>query len=482
MKNLILTLAVLVAVVIITGCNNSGNGQLIGAQDRMQYNEEVPFGMQFVSYGHFMMGVGDQDPTYSMTYSARNVTVQAFWMDQTEITNNEYRQFVEWVVDSIIHVQLGETLDEEENEHYVKYGKNEGGEEHEEGEVKEPKIINWDTKIDWESQDEEYRAALSYLLIEPAAGNERYYHYKMNDMDIKKLVFEYWWYDKRAYKDDEVQGAAFKEFDNVDPQTKDMGMFSNRPTAYNQGGKPFLRHERINVYPDTLCWIHDFVHSFNEPLTNSYFWHPVYDNYPVVGISWKQARAFCAWRTHIRNAYLLSQEWAYENEFRLPNEAEWEWAARGNANENPYPWGGPYTQNANGCFLGNFKPNRGNYSADGGMQTVVVAHYHANDWGLYDMAGNVSEWCEDAYNESAHNFGHDLNMQYTYFAKDSDEPTLKRKVIRGGSWKDISHYINTHTRTYAYQDTGKSYIGFRCAQTYLGRAYGDNLATSSNVY
>jgi formylglycine-generating enzyme len=72
-----------------------------------------------------MMGVGDQDPTYSMTYSARNVTVQAFWMDQTEITNNEYRQFVEWVVDSIIHVQLGETLDEEENEHYVKYGKNE---------------------------------------------------------------------------------------------------------------------------------------------------------------------------------------------------------------------------------------------------------------------------------------------------------------------------------------------------------------------
>jgi formylglycine-generating enzyme required for sulfatase activity len=98
------------------------------------------------------------------------------------------------------------------------------------------------------------------------------------------------------------------------------------------------------------------------------------------------------------------------------------------------------------------------------------------------MAGNVAEWCEDAYNESAHNFAHDLNMQYTYFAKDSDPPVLKRKVVRGGSWKDISFYLNTFTRTYAYQDTGKSYIGFRCVQSYLGRVYGDNLATASNVY
>ncbi|MBP7101822.1 MAG: SUMF1/EgtB/PvdO family nonheme iron enzyme [Bacteroidales bacterium] len=481
MKNLILTLIVVVAL-FLTACNNSGNGQLIGAQDRIEYNEVEPFGMKIIPQGHFKMGVGDEDPTYSMTYSAKNVTVQTFWMDETEITNNEYRQFVEWVVDSIIHVQLGETLDEEDNEHYMKYGRNDATEDHDEGEVIEPKHINWETEIDWESTNEEYRTALAYLILDPSIGNERYYHYKMKDMDIKKLVFEYWWYDKRAYKDDEVQGAAFKEFDNVDPQTKDMGMFSNRPTAYNQGAKPFLRHEAINIYPDTLCWIHDFVYSFNEPQTNTYFWHPVYDHYPVVGVSWKQARAFCAWRSHIRNNYLSTQEWAYENEFRLPNEAEWEWAARGYLSENPYPWGGPYTQNINGCFLGNFKPNRGNYSADGGVLTVIVAHYHPNDWGLYDMAGNVAEWCEDAYNESAHNFAHDLNMQYTYFAKDSDPPVLKRKVVRGGSWKDISYYMNTATRTYCYQDTGKSYIGFRCVQSYLGRVYGDNLATASNVY
>lgn len=238
MKKLILTLTVFVAIVL-TGCRNTGDGQLIGAQDRMEYKEVEPFGMRFVPEGHYLMGIGDQDPTYSMTYSAKNVTVKAFWMDETEITNNEYRQFVEWVIDSIIHVQLGETLDEEENEHYLKYTRKQATEEHEEGEIIEPKLINWDTKIDWDSQDEEYRAALSYLILDLSAGNERYYHYKMRDMDIKKIVFEYWWYDKRAFRDDDVQGAAFKEFDNVDPQTKDMGMFSNRPTAYNQGAKPF---------------------------------------------------------------------------------------------------------------------------------------------------------------------------------------------------------------------------------------------------
>ena len=80
-----------------------------------------------------------------------------------------------------------------------------------------------------------------------------------------------------------------------------------------------------------------------------------------------------------------------------------------------------------------------------------------------------------------HNFAHDLNMQYTYFVK-TMTPVLKRKVVRCGSWKDISYYLNNASRTYAYQDTGKSYIGFRCVQAYLGRNYGDNLATSSNVY
>ena len=73
-------------------------------------------------------------------------------------------------------------------------------------------------------------------------------------------------------------------------------------------------------------------------------------------------------------------------------------------------------------------------------------------------------------------------MQYTYNAKKTDPQALKRKVIRGGSWKDISYFIHNEARSYEYQDTGKCYIGFRCVQSYLGRQKGDNMKTASNVY
>jgi len=216
-------------------------------------------------------------------------------------------------------------------------------------------------------------------------------------------------------------------------------------------------------------------------MTNAYFWHVAYDNYPLVGVSWKQARAFCVWRTQILNSYLLGQEESEVQPFRLPTESEWEWAARGALDLSPFPWGGPYIRNSNGCFLGNYKPLRGNYLDDGGLRTIIVAHYAPNDFGLYDMAGNVAEWTSNAFDESAYNFAHDLNMDYTYEAKEEDPEVLKRKVIRGGSWTGIGYYMQTSTRAYEYQDTAKSYIGFRCVEDYLGRDIGDGPG-ASNVY
>jgi formylglycine-generating enzyme required for sulfatase activity len=115
---------------------------------------------------------------------------------------------------------------------------------------------------------------------------------------------------------------------------------------------------------------------------------------------------------------------------------------------------------------------RGNYTDDGGFHTVRVATYNPNNFGLYEMAGNVAEWTNNAYDEAAYNFAHDLNMDYQYEANDNDLPALKRKVIRGGSWKDISYYTQVGTRTYEYQDTAKCYIGFRCVMSYLGRGKG----------
>src|SRR5690606_4792301 len=87
--------------------------------------------------------------------------------------------------------------------------------------------------------------------------------------------------------------------------------------------------------------------------------------------------------------------------------------------------------------------------------------YEANDFGLYNMAGNVAEWTSSSYNESANILIHDLNPDYRYDASNTDPGALKRKVVRGGSWKDAEYFLRNSTRTFEYQDEAKSYIGFR---------------------
>jgi formylglycine-generating enzyme len=219
------------------------------------------------------------------------------------------------------------------------------------------------------------------------------------------------------------------------------------------------------LYPDTTVWVRDFSHHMGDPMMEYYYSHPAFDEYPIVGVDWFAAKYFCEWRTkHLNNWRAEQGLWKMPN-FRLPSEAEWEYAARGGRDMAKYPWGNPYVRNAKGCMLANFKPGRGNYYDDGFMYSSPVASYFSNDFGLYDMAGNVSEWCEDAYYEAAVPVVWDLNP--TYY--DDNEP---RKIVRGGSWKDIAYYLETGTRTYEYQDTTKSYLGFRCVMTYLGRSSG----------
>jgi gliding motility-associated lipoprotein GldK len=231
----------------------------------------------------------------------------------------------------------------------------------------------------------------------------------------------------------------------------------------------FIIKERINVYPDTLCWMRDFTYSNNEAMSQNYFWNNAYDNYPVVGVTWPQAKAFSVWRSQLFRSWLQSNGDMFVNDFRLPTETEWERGARGDLDLTQYPWGGPYIRNAAGCFLANFKPLRGRYFEDGGFHTVKVYSYNPNGFGLYCMAGNVAEWCSTTFDESMYEFGHDMSGEYDYQAQDGDPAVKKRKVIRGGSWKDIGYYLMNSTRTYEYQDTAKSYIGFRNVMTHLGR-------------
>jgi len=419
---------------ILSNCGQTGNGELIGVQGRPPWYQPDPYGMLFIPMGSFNMGPSDQDVPYSQTAQSKTVSVQAYYMDQTEITNNEYRQFVYWVRDSIARRILGGELDEERWLITTNFY----------DEEIDPPQVNWQERIDW--YEPEQRDALAQMYL---PEHERFYRRK--EIDTRKLKFEYYWIDLReaAKKGNREQGM------------KDRSVF--------------IKRDVIDVYPDTLAWIHDFTYSYNEPMTKMYFWHPAYDYYPVVGVNWKQAKAFCVWRTELFNNFLLSHGGSFVNDFRLPTETEWEYASRGGLDLSPYPWGGPYIRNSNGCFLGNFKPMRGNYIDDGGFHTVVATSYSPNEFGLYCMAGNVAEWTSNAFDESAYNFSHDLNPDYHYDATPEDPPAMRRKVIRGGSWKDIGYYMQTGTRTYEYQDTAKCYIGFRCVMTYLGRAKGDEL-------
>ena len=452
--------ALVLLVLVITSCDTSDRGNLVGVQDREPWYQPDPYGMLFIPMGSYVMGQNDQDVPYNQLQTAKTVSVQSFYMDETEITNNEYRQFVFWVRDSIARQLLGEQIED-----YLilqdAYGQD-----------YDPPFLNWKTKLRYDDDDETVREILSQMYLP-----EHEQFYRRREFDTRKLNYQYYWIDFKA--------AAKKEFRNplTDAQVKnneDPASLRNRPQGYNDRSV-FIKSDIINVYPDTLCWVLDFTYSFNEPMTQNYFWHPAYDHYPVVGVDWKQARAFSIWRTQYMHNYLISIGQTIVNDFRLPTESEWEWAARGGLELSPFPWGGPYIRNSNGCFLGNYKPLRGNYPDDGGFHTLIVGHYAPNDFGLYDMAGNVAEWSSNAFDESAYQFAHDLNMDYSYEAKDTDPEVLKRKVIRGGSWKDIGFFMQVSSRWYEFQDTGKSYIGFRNVQTYLGRMKGDG-PNSSNVY
>jgi sulfatase modifying factor 1 len=428
MKNIILLSSILA---LLSACGSSGNGELIGVQKRQIWNPTDPYGMVFIPQGSFNMGPSDPDVQFANVSQSKTVSVGAFYMDETEITNNEYRQFTNWVRDSIAHLLLGEAGIEG---HLI--------EEDRYGNFLEIPRIDWRTKIRWD--DEAVREILEEEIY--LGENERFNGRR--DFDTREYKYKYQVLD--------IESAAAK--------SKREGNASGKTDR-----SEFLSWVEVNIYPDTLTWTHDYTYSFNDPVTNNYYWHPAFDDYPVVGINWKQATAFTKWRTQMMNAFLRKTKQPTLPEFRLPTESEWEYASRGGLNNSPYPWGGPYTRNMKGCFLANFKPLRGNYTADGGHRTIKIASYNPNGYGLYDMSGNAAEWTSNAFDESAFTFAHDMNMDYHYNAKEEDHSVLKRKVIRGGSWKDIAFFIQTSTRAFEYQDTAKSYIGFRCAVDFLGR-------------
>lgn len=274
--------------------------------------------------------------------------------------------------------------------------------------------------------------------------------------------------------------------------------------------------------PDTLVWRSKL--GFNEPYVELYLRHPAYNYYPVVGISWLQATDYCAWRTDRVNEQILIREGIlrtnpnqvdednfntdsylagqYEGlvrsdlidldpnkdtrkvrledgillpRYRLPTEAEWEFAALGLigntvferiTNRRLYPWNGAYMRNADdrykGEMMANFKRGRGDnmgaagYLNDRADIPTDVASYWPNDYGLYCMAGNVNEWVKDVYRALSLEDDDDFrtfrgNVFKTQLREEEGEIAEKDSLGRI-IWRDVTEEENTQRRNYKKAD------------------------------
>lgn len=271
-----------------------------------------------------------------------------------------------------------------------------------------------------------------------------------------------------------------------------------------------------SALPDTTVWQADLA--FNDSYVDHYLRYPGFRYYPVVGVSWIQANDYCKWRTAVVNMKLAEEAGLEElpaeqggripletgvvlPDYRLPTEAEWEYAAQAlvgtqwldenQTHKRIYPWDGhalrnPYGKEM-GYFLANFKRGRGDYAGiagklnDGAMITAYIYEYPPNDFGLYNMAGNVNEWVQDVYRPLSFQDFEDLNPirrdGTIDAASDYDSENYNSlisnnvRVYKGGSWKDVAYWMSPGTRRYLEADSSTATIGFRCAMIRAGSSY-----------
>jgi sulfatase modifying factor 1 len=432
-----------------------------------EYEQEAGPGLTFVQGGTFTMGRVEQDVMYTWDNSPRRVTVASFYMDETEVSNQDYREYTHWLL-------------------------------------------------------------------------------RMYPGDVNKIK---------------------------------------------------------NALPDSTTWRRELA--YNEPYVTNYFRHPAYSDYPVVGVTWEQASTYCDWRTDRVNEQILVDRGILQHDntqsgenvfnsdtyqaglyqgtdgedpvtnadgssrrvkledgimlpkYRLPTEAEWEYAAYGLIGNSDgelltdrkiYPWNGAYlredSKKEKGQMKANFVRGRGDMMGMAGALndnadiSAPVFSYDPNDYGLYCMSGNVNEWVSDVYRELSFSDVNEFNPfrgnviteyrrgadgtlmrnEYGELVKDTIAGMDQRnfndgdpnsqivddgnwnaaqnnktdgmyiqdnrpgafssliddnvRVYKGGSWKDRPYWLAPGTRRYLEQSKTQDDIGFRCAMIRVGSPEG----------
>lgn len=410
--------------------------------------------------------------------------LRPFYFRKYEVTNLEYREFVNWVRDSIVRQILLDSGMQDFGLSDIEKGY--------EDEI-DPPSLNWKTPIPWDSPEVKE-------LLEPIYLNNNERFARQKGIDSRKLNYVYYYLNLTKYPD---------------------------------SNNKFISRVVINVYPDTLCWINDFNYSFNESMTRNYFWHPAYNDYPVVGISYYQAISFLNWKTKQHQAELDKKGIELEVEYDLPTEAEWDFAATAEINnkkingytENYYSLADnswltdlSLTQNNTITHTDSIKGNNhyisqrrnllfdelnSNYKFKNGFKIDGAFHTHKSninlitkkkelveknelteinqdDLGICFMGGNVSEWLKESYHENWKPI-FDLRQRLLKTFEDKDVEILssiekyydqnnhpKGKLVRGSNWYDerFSNKLGKNTaginaKVFVNPDSTYSTLGFR---------------------
>lgn len=307
--------------------------------------------------------------------------------------------------------------------------------------------------------------------------------------------------------------------DNLERTVSIANFYMDETEISNNDFREFLFDMKKKVSADSLLKLEPSENvwsgamSFNDMYQSYYFRFPGFNFYPVAGVSWSQARTYSQWRTEFvqdlirkereldstfTKAQLIERGVALAD-YRLPTEAEWEYAAKAMIgtqylDENQeygriYPWDGrgvrnPYNvkrKGKQGDFLANFKRGRGDYGGISGNQTndgsIILTNVYdmaPNDFGLYHMAGNMNEWVQDIYRPLSFMDFDDLNPVRKDGALDDisnyETSVLSDdlRVYKGGSWKDVAYWLAPGTRRFMHQDSATNNIGFRCAMISIG--------------